>query len=164
MLAREAVSMLPHLAGGLLSVRPGVFASDDADGRVTLLLSGEARPLRPRGASLSMTVTGCLDTLRWLETMEVTRPPQSVTVSARWPVWPGRECSENPRSLRSPSCAPSSWSGRLSAPSGMSRRATSRRPVSWPTLPLTVTRPSARTRQRSAAIAQRFRFGPPRRG
>ena len=72
MLAREAVSMLPHLAGGLLSVRPGVFASDDADGRLTLLLSGEAAAApAAAAASLSMTVTGCLDTLRWLETMEV---------------------------------------------------------------------------------------------
>ena len=72
MLAREAVSMLPHLAGGLLSVRPGVFASDDGDGRVTLLLSGEAAAApAAAAASLSMTVTGCLDTLRWLETMEV---------------------------------------------------------------------------------------------
>ncbi len=72
MLAREAVTMLPHLADGLMSVRPGVFASDDADGRVTLLLSGEAAAApAAAAASLSMTVTGCLDTLRWLETMEV---------------------------------------------------------------------------------------------
>ena len=47
MLAREAVTMLPHLADGLMAVRPGVFASDDADGRVTVLLSGAL----PVGAS-----------------------------------------------------------------------------------------------------------------
>ena len=48
MLAREAITMLPHLADGLIAIRPGIFASDDADGRVTLLLSGEAAAPRRR--------------------------------------------------------------------------------------------------------------------
>ncbi len=83
MLAREAVTMLPHLADGLMAVRPGVFASDDADGRVTVLLSGalpaDASGTGPAGtiavdaapAALRSAVTGCLDTLRWLESMDV---------------------------------------------------------------------------------------------
>ncbi len=83
MLAREAVTMLPHLADGLMAVRPGVFASDDADGRVTVLLSGAlpagASGTGPAGtiavdaapAALRSAVTGCLDTLRWLESMDV---------------------------------------------------------------------------------------------
>jgi enediyne polyketide synthase len=40
-LANEAITMLPKLAGGLVSTRPGIFAADDADGRVTLLLAGQ---------------------------------------------------------------------------------------------------------------------------
>ncbi len=40
-LANEAITMLPKLAGGLVSTRPGIFAADGADGRVTLLLAGQ---------------------------------------------------------------------------------------------------------------------------
>ncbi len=78
LLAREAVTVLPHLADGLISVRPGIFASDEADGRVTLLLSGDASghsgdaddaQLGP--VALTSGVAHCLDTLRWLESMEV---------------------------------------------------------------------------------------------
>ena len=65
-LAREAVTMLPHLANGLVAVRSGMFASDDADGRVTLLLSGDSG-----GAALLPAVTRCLDSLRWLESLDV---------------------------------------------------------------------------------------------
>ena len=40
-LAREAITMLPKLTGSLISARPGIFVADNADGRVTLLLSGQ---------------------------------------------------------------------------------------------------------------------------
>ena len=45
-LATDAMTMLPRLADGLLAVRPGIYAADGGDGRVTLLLSGS----RPGGA------------------------------------------------------------------------------------------------------------------
>jgi enediyne polyketide synthase len=41
-LAREAITMLPKLTGSLISTRPGIFVADNADGRVTLLLSGQS--------------------------------------------------------------------------------------------------------------------------
>jgi enediyne polyketide synthase len=72
-LAAEAAALLPQLAEGLLTVRPGIFASEDADGRVALLLSGA-----PDGAAddsesspLTAAVSSCLDTLRWLESLGV---------------------------------------------------------------------------------------------
>jgi enediyne polyketide synthase len=76
-LAREAVTLLPLLADGLITVRPGIFASDDADGRVTLLLSGDATggddeaDGQPGPVALPSAVSQCLDTLRWLESLDV---------------------------------------------------------------------------------------------
>ena len=97
LLAREAVTMLPHLADGLLAVRPGIFAADDADGRVTLLLSGRsvgARAGETASAVTTAVIASCLDTLRWLEALDVQRDaPLSGTASARWPAWPGPACS-----------------------------------------------------------------------
>ncbi len=76
-LAREAVTLLPHLEKGKLTVRPGIFASDLADGRLTLLLSG-GDPAATRVAAgwrdpgqVTELVTGCLRTLRWLESLDV---------------------------------------------------------------------------------------------
>ena len=66
LLAREAVTILSHLADGLMAVRPGVFASEGADGQVTLLLSGD-----PAGAPLHQAVMRCLDSLRWLDALDV---------------------------------------------------------------------------------------------
>jgi enediyne polyketide synthase len=66
LLAREAVTILSHLADGLMAVRPGVFASDGADGQVTLLLPGD-----PAGAPLHQAVLNCLESLRWLEALDV---------------------------------------------------------------------------------------------
>ena len=54
-LAREAVTLLPRLADGLIAIRPGIFASDDADGRVTLLLSGDAVASASRGRRAART-------------------------------------------------------------------------------------------------------------
>jgi enediyne polyketide synthase len=66
--AEEAAALLPRLADGLLTVRPGIFAADKTDGRVTLLLSGESAE---SSASLTDSVTECLSTLRWLESLDV---------------------------------------------------------------------------------------------
>src|SRR5215469_13911598 len=66
LLAREAIALLPQLADGLIAARPGVFASDDADGRVTLLLSGGMA-----GAMLRPGVMRSLDNLRWLDALDV---------------------------------------------------------------------------------------------
>jgi enediyne polyketide synthase len=66
--AGEAATLLPRLADGLLTVAPGIFAADGADGRVTLLLSGETSA---PAAAMTESVTGCLDALRWLESLDV---------------------------------------------------------------------------------------------
>ena len=76
-LAREAVTMLPLLTDGLMMTRPGIFASNDADGRVTLLLSGpgpsESGQADAASAATEVTaaVSQCLDTIRWLDSMDV---------------------------------------------------------------------------------------------
>jgi enediyne polyketide synthase len=41
-LAGAAVGLLPDLVDGLVTTRPGIFAAENADGRITLLLSDEA--------------------------------------------------------------------------------------------------------------------------
>jgi enediyne polyketide synthase len=72
-LAAEAAALLPHLAEGLLAIRPGIFASEDADGRVALLLSGAGEAVADDSDSSPLTkaVSSCLDTLRWLESLDV---------------------------------------------------------------------------------------------
>lgn len=40
-LATEAIAVVAKLTGRVVSARPGIFAADDADGRVTLLLAGQ---------------------------------------------------------------------------------------------------------------------------
>jgi enediyne polyketide synthase len=68
--AAEAAALLPELTEGLLSIQPGIFASEDADGRVGLLLSG-ADGAQAAPDELQSAVTDCLETLRWLESLEV---------------------------------------------------------------------------------------------
>jgi enediyne polyketide synthase len=77
-LAAEAAALLPQLTEGLLTIRPGIFASEEADGRVALLLSGAADAAADDAAAddadaspLTNAVTSCLDTLRWLESLDV---------------------------------------------------------------------------------------------
>ncbi len=72
-LAGSAVTMLPDLADGLLAAGPGVFASDNADGRVTLLLSGDGRGGAADSAAKALIgdVGHCLDMLRWLDSLDV---------------------------------------------------------------------------------------------
>jgi enediyne polyketide synthase len=67
-LAREALGILPRLAEGRIATRPGIFASDGADGRLLLLLSGE-QPVGA-GTQLRSIVGHCLDMLRWLDSLE----------------------------------------------------------------------------------------------
>ncbi len=72
-LAAEAAALLPQLTEGLLTIRPGIFASEEADGRVALLLSGaaDAAANDADASALTNAVTSCLDTLRWLESLDV---------------------------------------------------------------------------------------------
>ncbi|HMH94387.1 MAG TPA: beta-ketoacyl synthase N-terminal-like domain-containing protein, partial [Streptosporangiaceae bacterium] len=81
--AREAAGLLPGLSDGLLTASGGIFAADNADGRVTLLLSGEPMPGEPafgepqpgpdeRAESRSADSVQCaLAALRWLDSLEV---------------------------------------------------------------------------------------------
>ena len=68
-LAREALGVLPGLTEGRITARPGIFASDGADGRVLLMMSGE----HPAGVAIgpAATLGHCLDVLRWLDSLEV---------------------------------------------------------------------------------------------
>ena len=80
--AREAVGLLPGLSDGLLTARPGIFVADNADGRVTLLLSGEPMPGEPALGSpppgsgegtesrSADSVECALAALRWLDSLE----------------------------------------------------------------------------------------------
>lgn len=155
MLAREAITMLPYLADGLMAVRPGIFASDDADGRVTLLLSADragASQQEPAPAALSPAVTRCLATLRWLDSLEV---------HANAAVGHGVGA-----------LAGLAWAGALGEPEVLEiahlraqfllRTAERQRAATQADADTSVSA-SADPAGLSAAIAQRFRFGPPRR-
>jgi enediyne polyketide synthase len=61
-LASQASALLPGMTDGALVMRPGIFAADGGDGRVTLLISepgGPGSPFRP------------LSALRWLDLLGV---------------------------------------------------------------------------------------------
>jgi enediyne polyketide synthase len=76
-LAGQARVLLPGLSGGLVTARPGIFAADGADGRITLLLSDEtgagADGSRPAAAGdpSADAIGRQLATLRWLDSLEV---------------------------------------------------------------------------------------------
>ena len=87
-LARDGMTLLPRLSPGLLATRPGIYAADGADGRVTLLFSGDhdgpaehhsggeprgdAEHARSAGsAGPAETVRSALSALRWLEVLGV---------------------------------------------------------------------------------------------
>ncbi|MGO9500653.1 MAG: beta-ketoacyl synthase N-terminal-like domain-containing protein [Streptosporangiaceae bacterium] len=78
-LASESLTLLSRLAAGLLTVRPGIFASDGADGRVTLLLSDEDCHAAADGATAGdpaavtdpAAVMTSLAALRWLDLLGV---------------------------------------------------------------------------------------------
>jgi enediyne polyketide synthase len=61
-LAGQASALLPGMTDGVLVMRPGIFAADGGDGRVTLLISepgGPGSPFRP------------LSALRWLDLLGI---------------------------------------------------------------------------------------------
>ncbi|HTA10994.1 MAG TPA: beta-ketoacyl synthase N-terminal-like domain-containing protein, partial [Streptosporangiaceae bacterium] len=163
LLAREAVTMLPLLADGLIAIRPGIFASDEADGRVTLLLSGEAATgagdgpdAQPGPVALTSAVAHCLDTLRWLESLDVNATAAvghglGALAGLAWAGVLGEAEVVEIADLRAQFLLRSG--GRFDpddmAPAGPAGR----RKASQPSGAI-----SLRT-----AIAQRFRFGPPRR-
>src|ERR1019366_7135899 len=72
-LAREALTLLPRLTDGQLTVRPGIFAADGADSRVTLLLSDEDRSAAAEGAAPDSpaAIRRSLAALRWLDMLGV---------------------------------------------------------------------------------------------
>jgi len=72
-LASQAAALLPGLAGGRLTVRPGIFASDGARGRVVLLFPGQspgqdAPAIRCWGVAI---VHASLAALHWLDRLGV---------------------------------------------------------------------------------------------
>lgn len=155
LLARQAVTMLPYLADGRLAVRPGIFASDDADGKVTLLLSAEpagAAQQEPAPAALSPAVTRCLAALRWLDSLDVNATAAvghgvGVLAGLAWAGALGESEVLEIAHLRAQFLL------------GSAERQT---PGSRTGSDSTSDAGAAATAL-SAAIAQRFRFGPPRR-
>lgn len=148
-LAGKAVTMLPDLSDGMLTAGPGVFASDNADGRVTLLLSGDGRSgaADPAAKALIGDVGHCLDMLRWLDSLDVAATGAvahgiGLLAGLAWAgVLGGREVTEIAE-LRAQFLS--------STPASTGQ-------VSWP--PPDDSDAAALRK----AIAQRFRFGPPRR-
>ena len=75
-LTREAAGLLPSLAAGQLTARPGLFAADGAAGRVVLLFPGEAATTAagqdwPGPGSQPAIVQASLSALRWLDRLGV---------------------------------------------------------------------------------------------
>jgi len=148
-LASKAVTMLPDLADGLLAAGPGVFASDNADGRVTLLLSGDQRGQSAESApeALIRDVGHCLDMLRWLDSLDVAATGAvghgiGLLAGLAWAgVLGGREVAEIAE-LRAQFLA---------------KAVRSTDQVIWPPAD------DSDAAALRSAIAQRFRFGPPRR-
>jgi enediyne polyketide synthase len=148
-LAGRAVTMLPDLADGLVAVGPGIFASDNADGRVTLLLSGDERSGLADAAATAVIgdVGHCLNMLRWLDSLDVAATGAvghgiGLLAGLAWAgVLGGREVTEiaELRAQFLVSAVPGAGQG------------------AWP--PPDDSDASALRK----AIAQRFRFGPPRR-
>jgi enediyne polyketide synthase len=65
-LAGQAASLLPSLPEGLLTLRPGLYAADGADGRVTLLLSDTGGTPDPAASPGDVPLRWALSALRWL--------------------------------------------------------------------------------------------------
>jgi enediyne polyketide synthase len=75
-LTREAAELLPGLASGQLTARPGLFAADGAAGRVVLLFPGEASTTAagqdwPGPGSQPAIVQASLSALLWLDSLGV---------------------------------------------------------------------------------------------
>ncbi len=79
-LASEAITILPRLAPGAVTARPGIFAADGADGAVTLLLAGQSgnQPAaNPRQPPREQHLNHALAVLRRLDELGV-RPASVV--------------------------------------------------------------------------------------
>ena len=87
-LASQATAMLAGLGDGLLAQRPGIFAADSADGRVTLLLSDTGTRRRRRrtrtAARLRTRPCRCPRCAGWTSSGSA-RTPRSATAWARSP-------------------------------------------------------------------------------
>jgi len=147
LLAGTAVTLLPGLADGLLTTRPGIFASDNADGRITLLLSDEAGPGAEPDRSLAM--------LRWLESLDVNATAAvghglGEIAGLAWAGVLSEADVAEVAALRAEFL--SGPAVRILSPTG---RHASERPEARPSAPDALS-------QLRAAMAQ-FRFGPPRR-
>jgi enediyne polyketide synthase len=75
-LTQEAAELLPDLASGQLTARPGLFAADGAAGRVVLLFPGETSTTAagqdwPGPGSQPAIVQASLSALRWLDSLGV---------------------------------------------------------------------------------------------
>ncbi|HTZ26865.1 MAG TPA: SDR family NAD(P)-dependent oxidoreductase [Streptosporangiaceae bacterium] len=71
-LASQGTAMLSGLVEGLLAARPGIFAAEDADGRVTLLLSDAAASTAGGvPADQADALSRQLTALRWLDELGV---------------------------------------------------------------------------------------------
>ncbi len=70
-LAHQAVMLLPDLAVGQLSTRPGIFAADGAAGRIALLLSGGDPGTTAPGGQPAGDTAAQPDALAWLDQLGV---------------------------------------------------------------------------------------------
>ncbi|MGH3301150.1 MAG: beta-ketoacyl synthase N-terminal-like domain-containing protein, partial [Streptosporangiaceae bacterium] len=152
-LAREALGVLPRLTEGRIAIRPGIFASDGADGRLLLLLSGD--PSVDAATGLSSTVGHCLDMLRWLDSLQVAATGAvghgfGLLAGLAWAGVIGEREVLEIAQLRAEFLA-------AAATQGTGMTVIDAAPADWP--PVNGS-DAARLR---AAIAKRFRFGPPRR-
>ncbi|HXZ65781.1 MAG TPA: beta-ketoacyl synthase N-terminal-like domain-containing protein [Streptosporangiaceae bacterium] len=152
-LAREALGVLPGLTEGRIMARPGIFASDGADGRLLLLMSGE----HPAGVAIGpdATLGHCLDMLRWLDTLEVAATTAvghgfGLLAGLAWAGVLGQGEVTEIAELRTRFLA-------KSAAQGAATMMIDAVAADWPP------DDDADAAALRAAIAQRFRLGPPRR-
>ncbi len=152
-LAREALGVLPGLTEGRIATRPGIFASDGADARLLLLLSGE----QPAGAPIGLrSIVGhCLDVLRWLDSLQVSATGAvghdfGMLAGLAWAGVIGEAAVLEIAALRARFLADA-------AAQGADVTAIDAAPADWPPVDGTD------VAELRTAIARRFRLGPPRR-
>ncbi len=170
-LAATAASMLPDLAGGLLTVVPGIFAAQDADGRITLLLS-DTRQDPAAAEPLTGAVNGCLEALRWLESLDVQAAAavghgMGALAGLAWAGVLGQDEVIEIADLRAKFLHRSVFVAGSAGPAGQAGPASQGEPAygSEPTDVAEPTRPDRRVDALAlrAAIGLKYRFGPPRR-
>ena len=155
-LAKQAAQLIPDVADGLLTVRPGIFAAHDADGRVTLLLSGESAA---SNGNLTDSVAHCLDAVRWLGSLEVHATGAvghglGALAGLAWAGVLGEGDVAEIAKLRA------QFLDRSDADADTPQGETAEEATAEPAAPAAGAAKSAELR---TAIAQKFRLGPPRR-